>query len=428
MIFMNIPLQVYVFFMNHKRSIITILFFILFLKTEAQERPRYIFVNTWTKWSAGKPSGFNRKVIDEITAKINAPENKNLRLGISYVFDYLRYDLDSVEKSLNNFLRLSRETNVPILINLDGLNWLESRPDLWNWWDPNKPGYNPGNRKNMEWTGWDDYTAVKISWRNWGSQLRILPAPNIMSPAVISAQISALNRLIPHIVKWYRSLPAGKKFLLGGVKLGHETSIGVNAYYYKEGNRYLERMPNDNSLDPLESFNARAGYNGGLTQLGYAAVKTAGIKHSGRITQDDIQQVVHRYLDILCQKANTLGLPQNLIFTHQGGTYSPWSKHLSFAPAANKYSLPGWSFYSVDPYSAGDLGDVLDKQNVSGWAAVEWWWPGENKLEWMYHLQRTLTFRDCRFLNIYNWDNSLGKKEDAIEAVREVIQQWEEIK
>lgn len=336
----------------YSRSIFTIIFFISFFQTRAQERPRYLFVNTWTKWSTGKLSSFNRKIIDEITGKIYA-QNKDLHLGISYVFDYLRYGLDSVEKSLNNFLKLSRETNVPILINLDGLNWLEARPDLWNWWDPDQPGYNPDNKKNVEWAGWDNSTAVKISWRNWGSQLRVLPAPNIMSPAIMSAQTSALNRLIPPIVKWYKSLPADKKYLLGGVKLGHETSIGVNAYYYKNGNRYLERMPHDSSLDPLESFNGESGYNGGLTQLGYAAVKTSGIKLKGRITKNDIQQVVHRYLDILCQKTNALGVPSDLIFTHQGGTYSPWEKHMSFAPAVNKYSLPGWSFYNVDPHTAG---------------------------------------------------------------------------
>lgn len=407
------------------KTIVTIVFIVLLLPCQAQQNePRYIFVNTWTKWSTAKPSSFNRKVIDQITSYIDAPNNGSLKLGISYVFDYLRSDLDSVEQSLNNFLRLSEETDVPILVNLDGLNWMEARPDLWNWWDPDKPGYNPENRKNVEWTSWDESDAVKISWRNWGSQLRVLPAPNIMSPAIIAAQLAALDRLIPNIVRWYTALPANKKHLLGGVKLGHETSIGVNAYYYKNGNRYLERMPDDSSLDPLESFNLQAGYNGGLAQLGYAAVKTAGIKQTGRITQDDIHQVVQHYLAVVCQRTHELGVPKTLIFTHQGGTYPPFDKHMSFAPAVNDYSIPGWSFYSVDPHQAGDLGDVLDKQEVSSWAAVEWWWPGNNQLEWMYNLHRTLTYRDCRFLDIYNWDNSLEKKEDAIKAVREVIRQW----
>src|SRR5690606_3554833 len=197
------------------KTIVTIVFIVLLLPCQAQQNePRYIFVNTWTKWSTAKPSSFNRKVIDQITSYIDAPNNGSLKLGVSYVFDYLRSDLDSVEQSLNNFLRLSEETGVPILVNLDGLNWMEARPDLWNWWDPDKPGYNPENRKNVEWTSWNESDAVKISWRNWGSQLRVLPAPNIMSPAIISAQLAALDQLIPNIVRWYEALPANKKYLL----------------------------------------------------------------------------------------------------------------------------------------------------------------------------------------------------------------------
>jgi hypothetical protein len=142
-------------------------------------------------------------------------------------------------------MKLSQQANVPILINLDGVNWWEGRPDLWNWWDADKPGYNPDNRRNVEWTGWDESQAVKICWRNWGSQLRVLPAPNLASPAVLSAHVSALQRLVPRIAKWYGDLPANRKYLLGGIKIGHETSIGVNAYHYKDGNRYLEQKPYD---------------------------------------------------------------------------------------------------------------------------------------------------------------------------------------
>lgn len=332
--------------------------------------------------------------------------------------------MDSVEKSLDKFMKLSLETGVPILINLDGANWWEARPDLWNWWEPDKPGYNPKNRENVEWTGWNDSTAIKICWRNWGSQIRVLPAPNLMSPAVLTAHISALKRLIPHIVKWYNSLPADKKYLLGGVKIGHETSIGVNAYFYKNGNRYIEQMPNNSSLDPEDSYRTQAGFEGGLAQIGYAAVKTAGIKNKGRITAFDIEQVVYKYLDTLCMTAYSYGLPQYVIYTHQGGTYAPWEKHLSFSPACNNYSLPGYSFYNTNPHVAGDLADVLDRRSVSGWAAAEWWWPGHSKNEWVYNIEQTLSFRDCRFIAIYNWENGIEKSSDGIKAIREVVSDW----
>lgn len=399
------------------------------LRAQAQQLPRYIFINTAPnmKWSVAKPSSFQRKTMEEIVKEVKAPKNEKMRLGISFIFDYLSTDLDSVAKSLDRFMQLSQQTGIPILINLDGINWMGARPDLWNWWDPTKPGYNPANRKNVEWTDWQESSAIKISWRNWGRQLRVLPAPNLASPAVVAAQIEAQQRLVPLIVKWYQALPARQKYLFGGLKVGHEASIGVNAYYYKNGNRYLEQKPNDEGLDPQESYRPEGGLSAGLAQLGYAAVKTAGIKSRGRITREDLAQVVSQYLTTLSRHAHELGVPKHLIYTHQGDNFDPWEKHLSFSAAANDYSLPGWSFYNTDPARAGDLGDVLDRRATPGWAAVEWYWPGANKTEWVYNLQRTLTYKNCRFLTIYNWENMLEKDPNGILAVREVIANWQEM-
>lgn len=395
---------------------------------QARQLPRYIFINTApnVKWKVARPSSFKRQAIDEIVAKVAAPENEQMRLGISFIFDYLSADLDSVSQSLDRFMALSQQTGVPILINLDGINWMGGRPDLWNWWDPSQPGYHPDNRRNVEWTDWQETSAIKISWRNWGRQLRVLPAPNLASPAVVEAQLAAQQRLVPQVLKWYRQLPARKKYLFGGLKVGHEASIGVNAYYYKEGNRYLEQKPTDPGLDPLESYRPEGGLSAGLTQLGYAALKTAGIKSQGRITREDLGQVVAQYLQTLSRHARELGLPRHLIYTHQGDTFAPWEQHLSFAAAVNPYSLPGWSFYNTDPARAGDLGQVLDRQDTSGWAAVEWWWGGTSKQEWVDHLHRTLTYKNCRFLTVYNWENMLEKDPNGIAAVREVIGSWKE--
>lgn len=409
-----------------RRFICLFLLLLICHQVQAQSQPRYIFINTWTKWSAGKPSTFNRKVIDQILQKIDAPKNEKIHLGISYNFDLLRYNLDSLEHSLEKYLALSQQVRVPILINLDGVNYWDGRPDLWNWWDPKKPGYNPDNKKNVEWTGWDESYAIKTAWRNWGAQFRVLPPPNLASPAVVKAHIVAFERLIPKIARWYAQLPQDQKYLLGGVKVGWEASIGVNAYYYKDGNRYLEKMPNDRSLDPMDSFRAEGGVFGGLVPIGYAAVKTSGIRKQGQITREDIGLVVHKFLDTLSYTVNRLGLNKEQIYTHQGGTFAPWDKHLSFSAASNAYSRPGWSFYSTDPATAGDLIDVLDRRESSAWAAVEWWWPGTNKKEWMYNLERTLGFKNCRFVTIYNWDNSFERIPEGIAAVREVIAQWQE--
>ena len=36
---------------------------------------------------------------------------------------------------------------------LDGENWWDQTPELWNWWNASLPGYDPGNVNNVEWYG-----------------------------------------------------------------------------------------------------------------------------------------------------------------------------------------------------------------------------------------------------------------------------------
>jgi hypothetical protein len=125
--------------------------------------------------------------------------------------------------------------------------------------------------------------------------------------------------------------------------------------------------------------------------------------------------------------AHELGLPRDAVFTHQGGTYAPWDKHLPFGPAFNRWSSPGWSFYHVGPREAGPLEAEMKSAGQRRWAAVEWWWGGANAAEWEDHFRQTLSFRDCRFICVYNWN--LGMFENAApgqEAVRKLVAEWRE--
>ncbi len=67
--------------------------------------------------------------------------------------------------------------------------------------------------------------------------------------------------LIPIIVAWYRALPPERKYLFGGLKVGWEASINVNAYYYPDGNRILEQWPDDESRDPQGHDPAKGGHS-----------------------------------------------------------------------------------------------------------------------------------------------------------------------
>src|SRR3546814_2029018 len=91
---------------------------------------------------------------------------------------------------------MSEDHSIPIVLEMEGINYWQARPDLWNWGMADKPGYDPENRKNVEWSSWSPEDAVKVGWRNWGSQHRVLPMPNLSSPEYLEACYTELNHLI----------------------------------------------------------------------------------------------------------------------------------------------------------------------------------------------------------------------------------------
>jgi hypothetical protein len=97
---------------------------------------------------------------------------------------------------------------------------------------------------------------------------------------------------------------------------------------------------------------------------------------------------------------------------------------MPFRPAINQWSTPGWSFYGIDPNNAGPLGKELDQAKQQSWAACEWWWGGRNDRDWEDHFARTLRFRDCRFVDVYNWNGAFSQDQDAIRAVRRLVARW----
>ena len=317
---------------------------------------------------------------------------------------------------MKNYLSLSEQFDIPILVQLDGEAWWNNRPDLWNWWDKDKPGYNPENRYNVEWTSWSPDSAIKIGWRNWGQQIRVLPMPNLMSPKYRQATHAELKKLIPIILNWHRNLPSDKKQLLVGIKLGWESSIGPNNWYYPNGNDYLDKSDAD---DPKYGTTIERLPDRGVETLGYAAVSTTNIAHSDEVTEKMQAEVVHRHLEDWCKLLSELGVPRELLFTHVGS----WVKGENhYYAAANEYSCPGWSFYlhAENPLNDSTAMDVVQKSDAPYWAATEWLLQGNQTQEkWESALRKTIFEANARYVCIYNWSD-VESQSAAVEAIKKV--------
>lgn len=395
-----------------------LIFVFLLLIHEGYGEEKYLFVQRILSGTNELPDKeFFSKPCDILGKKTKS----NIRIGNSITINLLGYTPQYQLNLLKRILSLSEETGIPIHIHLDGQNWIEARPDLWNWFDKSKAGYNPENKKNVEWNAWNPDSAVKVCWRDWGRQIRILPAINIFSPKVLQAHYEAYDSLIPIIIQWRSQLPKKKKYLFGGIRIGWETGFNYNAFYYKKGNELYDRNPTNTESDPkkrLSNDNLEA--NNNIQRLGYAAAFYSGIKKQGELDNRDYEQMIYLYLNTLCKYVSKFGISKEELFTHMGGNYAPFEKHLKFWPAINNYSMPGWSFYSLDPATAGTLKKEMEEHKTKNWVAAEWLWPGQTSSEWTENLKKSYSFKCCKLLVIYNWEYMIENDPKAQEGIKEL--------
>lgn len=378
-----------------------------FIPTE-EDDGQYIILNLYE----------HRTDQESITNIINAmPNNQksNRKVGIGNFLS----PFDSVKKQatekqrLLDVLNLVTANNIPVVFAMDTEHFWEGRPEMWNWFNPGMAGYDPCNIENVEWAGWSPEDATKISWVNWGNQLRLAPTVNLLAPRVKALQRELYADFVPTIVSWWHNLPQDKKYLFAGFKVGWETGGSLLFSYYVNGNYYYETWPNDPSHDPT---------SGATEWLGYNALKTAGIKTSGTITEEDIATVTGRYLEYLAQLCQEFGLPRNKIFTHSWPFSTAAANELA---GVNNYSCPGWSRYSASQTGLADypeLKNAMESSTASFWSLSETNFQGIPTVEnWQGYLDGFLDPR-CKFVMIYNYWYETPNPE-AEGAIRNIINQ-----
>jgi len=375
-----------------------------------QAEAQYVVVNM-------SPSEASADVFEQIQQLTQGKTSNQVGLGVGAIFSYLNQSRAETVTQVGAFLSLAKQHSMPIVVQLDGEQWWSARPDLWNWWDADKPGYNPENRNNVEWCAWGPEHALKIAWRNWGRQIRVLPPPNFMSPAYRQACHEEMRVLVPLILDWWQGLPREKKHLLIGIKLGWESALGVNSFYYPNGNALLDQPEKD---DPKTGLQANRIPDRGVTAIGYAAIKTAQLADTGILKEAHQVEIVRRHLTDLCALAAELGVPRRRLFTHVAG----WKEEEGLYNAAlNQYACPGWSFYKYASNPKEDKGvqRVLRQSHAPFWAAVEWLMMGnQDALAWKSAMDHTLSDPSCRYMCIYNWSGIKNNKA-ALSAIQSIL-------
>lgn len=362
---------------------------------------------------------------------------KKIGVGVAFTVMALNYKREDVDIDLDYYLTRAEAYKLPVLIQIDVEQYWAAYKKLYNWWDPTDAAtYDPANIRNVERFGWGEADAVKWGWRNWGSQHAVNPMPNLRSPEYLAAAHGELRRILTRVMAWKNSLSPEDKHLFIGVKVGWESGIGMNNYYYDGGNdiNAKDHTGVTAANTPATFTQAQAQWdtdyppsmsrNGRILALGLAAAKEMGLLEEGDpgITGQMQSAVTRKHLEELAKICNEeFGIPRRQVFSHAFCNVTNW-----LAPL-NPYSCPGWSFYSyafnpteMDPYVAQGIA----QSDAPYWTAAEWLFrPSsvhpDTEESWLQAFTNTLEER-ARFVTIYNWNNTIETSATAQAAIRKL--------
>lgn len=358
----------------------------------------------------------------QISTAFGPQSGKKVAVGNAILIYMFSRPMEQFKELLDRHFSMAEEYDIHILVELDPITFWQDVPELWNWWDPTKPGYDPKNKENVEWTSWSSEDAVKVGWLNWGRQIRLLPMPNLFSPAYQAAVKDRMDQFMTWTADWYKSLPKSKKYLLGGVKITGELGFGVNNWYYPGGNSYYDKPEEE---DPKGGIRVDEMPSRGVGQIGYAALKYSGIRSEGEITPADIYSLEKEYARFVADIAQGYGFPRGMLFSHSGGAGD------DLAAAVQPNSCPTWSFYwaeAADPSLTPQVSKYLKMSDAPYWGCSEWNIGDKPKEDWTEALRNCYSIPGCRFISLFNYGTIFSKDQDgnlvvndaAVEALKEI--------
>lgn len=263
-----------------------------------------------------------------------------------------------VAADIHQAFAVAREHNIAIMLHYDFHIAWDNRPDLWNWFDPKQPGYNPANKRNVEWFGWDGPVA-RVRYLNHGIAKRMAPPMCLTSKAVRAEWVRLIHKvIIPPLKQELADLKrAGKMDLFAGVLVGSEPTFDN----YTHTDTDIAKLVADDGA-PKGQLGYRA-----LLDRGYSAKKVpANIPQTlGKIIQETV--------GFWCKQFVDAGLPKSKLYTHIAAGAQIETTCAPIWTAFNKWSRPGWSTYAMGPLERNfnALYADLKKNGNPPWGGIE---------------------------------------------------------
>ena len=299
------------------------------------------------------------------------PKKRNW--GFHFIIFAWRFDPEHTEnphadiaRAVEGAFDVALRNDIAVHLTVEDHEW-SNRPDLWNFADENKPGYDPGNRAHVEWSDWDG-TPHPHRYRNWGKAESMPPVMCYNSPAVLKEVSRLVGEVVapPIVAGLERLKKEGKEHLFSGLTVGAEPALPNYENVDRQRPQIAKLMDRDGAAK------SRLGYNA-LSNNGYSKANPP------KDWAAALAQINQDYTAYWCRKLAQAGIPTEKMYTHVAagaGVVGSPSVDFTNAPiriAFNDHSRPGWTTYPVGPLRNDfeHLYQTLAQHGNPHWASTE---------------------------------------------------------
>lgn len=307
---------------------------------------------------------FARKLLDTF----GTAGSSKRKLGFGLVIPIWLLDKVSLEKLqtvIRDAFRVARDKKMAVFLSVDSHYAWQTRPDLWNCFDPKSPGFSPQNKCNVEWSDWRG-TPYQHRYLDWGKPQALAPPMCVNAPKIKSEIRRLVERdIVPPVKAGLKELGDNQQLFAG---------ITVTAEPMIENYAIVDRV-NPQLAAFMQAQGApkvRLGYNA-LTNAGYSQKNPP---HDYEVALGNVNQDFGAYW---AEKFVRAGIPSSRLYTHVAasagvpGTPSCSFSNAPISSAFNRYCRPGWTTYAAGPLAKGfePLYAELRKHNNPHWASSE---------------------------------------------------------
>jgi len=240
--------------------------------------------------------------------------------------------------------RVALARGVAFHLTIESHYFWQSRPDLWNFFDPTQPDYDPAHVANVEWTDWAQ-TGFRWRFADWGVPQELSAPHMCYLSAAVQAEVARLGGAVGTEVRAAMDMlaDAGHPELFSGVTVDFEPS--------------LDNYTNIDTIDPgIGQLMDDAGAP--KVRLGYCAFTALGFSAANPPPDPDAAAAAANqlFVESWAGAVADAGVPASRLYTHIAANAegTPWLGFtnapipVAFVPSAR----PGWTTYPQGPLEA----------------------------------------------------------------------------